>query len=455
MQGPSYGAVTLCISANALTVMIGAFFVVFYFFPHKIVFVGTGAAAASGAFWYVFNSFSVFESRFFGFRDGYIKTILSYSDSAVALSLGLLAIAVLGTAIMFRTIVDRVYYLQALDRAIPFFAADQVGLPTPKDLATAFALYPGRPEVPFILARSARLLTFDDRWNNFYLYMEQFLDALDRDSVIKRGEKFRPRFKLAQSGEAPQLPLLDPIRLLAGYMIEVSGPRQAKAYDAAIDLLAAHRNGDGDDAAKLQRTLDEIERDLDIKDYSPARKKELTIEAIARLELQTDPSKRVQSDPTAAIDAFRSVAFAADQIYQRALDQLAYLKATLVAEQAASGKPCENYEEVVALYQRVLTIRGKLMSPSEIVWWDQPGKLTLYHLFSELSGKRGYLGTLLVKQFGACPALLDGLTKLHGAAAFKAFQDPDTWTFGTALSKSFNGSAAAAQLRRWMQLGWN
>ena len=456
MRGPNYVGVLLCILMNALTVMIGAFFVVFYFFPHKIVFVGTGAAAVSGAIWFIFNSFSTFEGRLFGLRDAYLKAVALHTNPALLVSLGVLAVAILGTVIMFRTIVDRFYYLQALDQAIPFFEADQVGLPTPQKLAAAFALYPDRPEVPFILARSARLLTFDDRWDNFYLYMEQFLDALDKDAVIKRGENFRPRFKLAQAGEAPELPLLDPIRLLAGYMIEVSPPRQAKAYDAAIELLEKYRNRDGDDAAKLQRTLDETERDLDIRQPDPVKRRELTAAAIRKLELQTDPSKRAQADPAAAVDAFRSVAFAADQIYQRGLDQLAYLKAMLVAEEAARANSCEhqNYAEVIGLYQRVLSVRGKLMSPSDIVWWDQPGKLTLFHIFIELSGRHGY-GAALLKQFESCPELIAGLKNLHGAAAFKGFQDPETWTMGTALSKSFNGSAAAAQLRRWMQTGWN
>jgi hypothetical protein len=467
----------ICIFLNALTVAIAVYFVVFFFFPHKIVFVGTGVAAASGIFWYVFNSLSRYGQRILAARDFYIRGILFYPCWALGVSMLLVLAAGLGTAVMFDTIVNRFNYLRALDRAIPFFEADQVGVPAPKDLAEAFALNPQRPEVPFILMRSARLLTFDDRYENFYLYMEQFLDALDREAVIKRSENFRPQYKLAQGGEAPELPLLDPIRLLAGYMVEVSEPKRKQAYADAIGLLQKHRNREGDDAAKLQRSIYETDRDLEITpDPDPARQSAIAEAAIQRLEQQIDPSKR-----PATKDTFRSAAFAADHVYQQALDSLAYLKAMQFIPAAAGSNACrqdakrtdaaangqatpnsvqpdpeaKRIDEVVAFYQRILTIRSRLMSQTEVVWWQTPGKLTLYYMFSEFSDKHGVNGARLLTEFGRCPALLERMKKLHAAAAFKPFQDPETWAHGTPLSRSFNGSATAAQLRRWMQQGWN
>src|SRR5450432_3637153 len=127
-----------CIFLNGLTAAIIAYFVVFFFFPHKIVFVGTGFAAATAIFWFVVNSFKTYGQRLLAVRKLYIDTILSYPSRAVSVSVVLLLAAGIWTAYMFDAIKDRFYYLQALDRAIPFLEADQLGVPTPKDIAVAF-----------------------------------------------------------------------------------------------------------------------------------------------------------------------------------------------------------------------------------------------------------------------------------------------------------------------------
>lgn len=485
---PATKRLGICVLLNGLTVTIAVYFVVFFFFPHKIVFVGTGIAAATAIFWFILNSLSTYGKRILSVRDYYIKGILFYPCSALGISTFLFLAAALGTAVMFDTIVNRFNYLRALDRAIPFFEAGQIGVPAPADLAEAFALNPRRPEVPFILMRSSRLLTFDDRTENFYLYMKEFLKALEPklDDVLKRSADFRPQYKLAQGEEAPELPLLDPIRLIAGYTVEVSQCDQKKAYDAAIDLLKKYRDREGDDAAKLQRTILEVERDLRVRPGpDQARQSEIAQAAIDSLDQQTDPSQRLKKDPSAARDMFRSMAFAADHVFQQALDYQAYLKAMQIVQLAPASDSCEQdskkpdqagkseqveaqdapkleqtdaepkrIQDVVAIYQRILSIRTRLMSQTDVVWWQTPGKLTLNHMFSELSGKHGY-GARYLKQFEKSPALFAALKKLHEAVAFKSFQDPETWTQGTPLSRSFNGSATAAQLRRWMQLGWD
>jgi hypothetical protein len=190
----------------------------FYLAPEQLV-LGTRASLVAFAT-PVIAQFLPYTSRIWDIRPAYFRflerhLILCFATSAFAAILLLI-----WGATMFGELRQRYRYLEAIDRAISLVDAEQIGVPQPELLATAFQQIPFRPEVPFILARAVRILSPDDNLGPFHRYMKRFVSAIDREAVVafKVPSSARRRLSIEQGRS---LPLLDPVELMVQYSIEV------------------------------------------------------------------------------------------------------------------------------------------------------------------------------------------------------------------------------------------
>lgn len=435
--------VALILILHALTPAVALLVGVFYFAPERIVF-GVQASVALGLLLGGYNLVGPRLARLFGLRDRYFAFIVRHTGRVLLGSLVFVAVAVWWVAVMFGTIVERYKYLEAVNNAISVIGSNQLALPAPEDLAVAFNLMPQRPEVPFILMRAARLLSFGDGTQNYYVYVQRFIDNVDTKDIASRFKEFHRPVRFRIDGNAPALPLLDPVQVLSNFGIESENPSAKLSW--AIDLLRTYRNRDEDAELKLWRTMLEAEQ-LFLKSGKDAA-------AIGRARLDAITKITAQTEPQSGDRGFRELSFAADHLYQEALDYLAWLYAGGPEADAGLPVPCEHAARVVPTFQRVLLLRRRLVTRSDLLWWRFPSKLTIHFLYLHLGGEKGTIATRIFENFGKCPGVSDAIKELHSAIAFKQFQDPETWFFGTPLSPSLNGSASIALLRQWIRLGW-
>jgi hypothetical protein len=437
-----YQMLLLAIVLQAATVSIAVFMGTFYFFPDKIVF-GAKASILLGLLLSSYHLISPNLSSLFGLRDEYLKFLVRYTKVVLLASVGLMFAAACWMAIMSGTIVERYTYLDAINRAINLMGSNQLALPAPEDLAVAFNLMPQRPEVPFILMRSARLLSFDDRPQNYYAYMQRFTNKVDMDGVVTRFGSFKGPDKLSIDGATQPLPILDPIHALVDIVIDNEHPADHLKW--AVETLQKYRNRDEDAELKLWRTI--LETEFLLTQNNDAQ-------AIERIKANAVNSIAMQIDPQNSGENFRLLSFATDHVYQEALDYLAWLKAGGPEADANLSVRCGDTDEIVAMFQRIIVLRGRLLTGTDLLWWRSPGKLNIYFLFLHLSGQKGKTSASIYNSFDKCPGLIDKIKDLYSAVAFKQFQDPETWLKGTPFSSSFNGSASIAVLRQWIGSGW-
>ena len=115
-----------------------------------------------------------------------------------------------------------------------------------------------------------------------------------------------------------------------------------------------------------------------------------------------------------------------------AADEYGPLPATAGTEQA---------EKVADAYARVLTMRQKIISETDVPWLSGPGKLTIYHVFKESVGRQTHVTRKISATLGAIPALRSVLKRrILDAEAFKAYRELEFWDRGTPLDKKFAGS---------------
>jgi hypothetical protein len=429
---------------QALSLAIAVLMAFFYFAPDKIVF-GVKTSAVIGAALTLHSFLGPNLSRFFSLGDRYLRLMVLATWRVLAVSLALFALAICWVALMFGNIVERYRYLDAIDTAISVIGTNQLALPAPEDLATAFSLMPQRPEVPFILMRAARLLTFDDHPENYYAYVQKFMSQIDKDAIAERFKLYQRRTKLTLDSGTSDLPLLDPIQIMTNFAIESGHP--AAGRDWAIDVLRKYRDRDEDTEMKLWRSILEVDRLLDSSN-DPEEKDRIRLKGIDTIQTQIEP----QADG----ENFRKLSFAVDHVYQESLDYLAWLYVGGIDPKADLSAQCANpkMEKIVPLFQRIMLVRSRLLTRTDLLWWRSPTKLNVYFLYLHLGGQTGRVSSSVLSEFGRCPELMAKIQSLYSSIAFKQFQDPETWLYGTPLSPSFNGSASVVLLRQWVRMGW-
>jgi hypothetical protein len=424
-------------------------FCTFYLAPEQLV-LGTKASLAAFVTPFVVQLFP-HSQRLWQVRIWYFRLLSKHLVKTFAASALVTIILCLWGATMFSEIRRRYEYLDRIDEAIKLVNADEVGVPRPDLLANAFENMPHRPEVPFILARAVRILSPDDQLGPFHEYMKRFLAAVDREKVAASYAPMggRARFSVERGAN---LPILQPIELIVQYSLEVPATDRTEHFSWAISKLTSEAEKRDDFGLKIYKLI--LETDRDVRDADDANRRSALDKAISLLE---SAKSELQSRETLGGSRLMT-----DQLYQELLDALGDLNLKRALHPSPTAEKidpsqCLNqfWEKAIDNFSHVLLLRRRLLVRDEILWWRPPSKLTIYHIFAHLSGQRApYAEKLTTEAEASCPKGWEKIKALHSSPAYRSFQDPDQWSMGTPLAPAFNGSAAAAQLRKWLQAGW-
>ncbi len=417
---------------------MGTIAFVFYFFPHVIYFA-TPLYVFVPLFFFCTNYLIPYGTKLFSFKDPYLESLVVHPNVSWAITTIAFVLSVVGFGAMSGSIYNRYVFMRAVDQSLSGIGADGLALADPRQLAIAFTAEPERPEVPFILTRSSRILSADMLTPMFGRYNKVFYEAVDRDAVLKRYRSYEPRKRIAIGDDTSALPRLDPIRYLTGIAFETNDP-QAQKW--ALETLSNARKDDSE--AQLQV---EIWKNFLSSNGGSGADKLLVMRAtISNLE------KRLSVD-TGSSD-FSGISFVSDQIFQTGLDYLASTKIEAQSMGSSDEQRCAFNDDIIEYYERILVLRRRLGNSTDLIWWEPPGKMFLYYLYLYLGHQTINIGLDTIEKIKSCPKLIERLQRLYDAPAFRSFQDPEVWTQGTPLSSAFNGAAGVTILREWLKLGW-
>jgi len=426
----------LVLSHSCLASLI-ALFVVFYWFPHNLYFA-TPLYLIAPVLFFVTNYLIPVGTRLFPFKDAYLRTLVNHPIRSWLITIIALVAAIAWMLMLFDRIYYRYTYLRFLDEALSSIGVDGMALPEPDRLAKAFNAAPDRPEVPFILTRATRLLASDLQTPLFSQYNKAFLDSIDRDSVLRRFGNYSPPHRIAIGNEPRTLPRRDPIRFLTSVAFETN---EIGEQQWALRTLSSMRAQDP--ASRLQAEI--WKQDLADKGDQPDERRQILQSSIAAID------QLVNIGPGASVS---EISFISDHIFQRGLDYVTSLKIESQALEATAQDRCRYSDDIVRNYERIVGLRRRLSSATDLLWWEPPGKLFMYYLYLYLGHQTIDIGLTTIAQIDSCPGLMTRLQRMYDAPALRNFQDPDSWTQGTPISPAFNGSAGVRQLREWLTMGW-
>lgn len=341
---------------------------------------------------------------------------------------------------MFKELWSRWSYVEMIKQMTLNEGTEAVPFATAGDLAAAYNLYPHRREVPFILARMGRLLSFDDQTGNYNLLVNEFLKKVDQGRIIS---KYHERKSIERYEGA-----IDPIITIARLKVEAQRASADSLCDA-IDLLNAYRKDD--ELAKLYRLIYEHER----AEHTTAEQDKGTKERL-RNEIKTFiEGVSSQQSPK---DHIRLVT---SHVFQELLDHYAQLQIEITHEgerpaySHSKSNMADPAEEVTRLYARILTMRLQIASASDVPWFEGPGKFTIYHYFKHQVGRESSITEDVMELFDKVPGLQAAMKKrISDAEAFKEFRNLDAWDRGTPLSANFAGTGMYKKIVEWLKSGW-
>ena len=350
---------------------------------------------------------------------------------------------------MFRELTSRFTYVDMIKRMTLVEGTEELPYPTPSALAAAFNLYPHRREVPFILARMGRLLSFDDQTSNYNKFVAEFWNGIDVNRIIA---KYKCRKTLERYKGA-----IDPIIFFSRLTIEAKfeGKENLDSIEKALALLNTYRRDDA--LAEIYRMVYEHEiiegkGEAKCSDYLQLKK---GIEQLLD-EIRDEKSPK------------KHICLATSHVFQELLDHYALLHidlATIKIKQGVSQKsiteckeaaePREILQKVPELYMRILTMRRKIANASDVPWFEGPGKLSIYHYFKHQVGRETVITNHIMTLFDRLPGLQESMKKrVFEAEAFKEFRNLETWDIGTPLSASFAGTNMHKKMVEWLKSGW-
>jgi hypothetical protein len=414
---------------HSLLASFGVIFVVFYFFPHEFYFATPAYILTFFAF-FLTNYLIPTGTRLLSFKDVYLQTLVLRPRLSWITTAALVTLALLWILAMFDSIYNRYTYMKAMDEALQSIGVDGLSPPEPALLAKAFNAAPDRPEVAFVLTRASRLISIDLLTPVFGKYNDVFLNAVDKASIVRKFSKYQPRHRLAIGDESSSLPRRDPIRFLTNVAFETNLDANKQW---AINTLSELRKDDR--GAQIQ---------LAIWNYAISNKiaDEATIQSLDNLLSSVSEAN------------FSSVSLVSDHIFQQGLDYAAIMKIGLQSQGTTDADRCKYSDDIIMNFERILLLRRRLASATDLLWWEPPGKLYLYYLYLYLGHQTTNIGLDEIKMIERCPALRNRFQRLYDAPVFRGFQNPDNWTQGTPLSPAFNGAASVTKLREWLKLGW-
>lgn len=376
---------------------------------------------------------------------GNVRGILDVLDRHRAATIAISAIAstmaVYGVHTLSSDYLERYRYLNIMYRTVSALQSEIAKLPDPAELGTAFALYPGRKEVPVLLIRTSRVFAYDDNWSSFIEYQNRFVTQIW--NLMTKDDMCR-----SQSIHH------DPVVFVAVVTVE-----------AGVVLKEGEMTRD-------ERFMKAARKSLDLLDSCPKTVERRILALRIRNAICTLDENcgfnieelRVQiRDDIGALAPEERASLLRTHAYQEFLDSEAYMNMKYIRMVASSkrwwlseGKAqfSERVERIIGNYKAILSLRSVLGSDGEIYWYTGPGKLNLYRLFMEMSGPGNSINRSFVSKMGSVVALRDRVTELMRSPAFEKYMTREEWYRATPLDVSLEGAQLETSFHRWMKTGW-
>ena len=353
-----------------------------------------------------------------------------------------IVIAVLALAIAQSShqLYHRAWYLVLLNRTVTALTYENVEHIKPAGLAAAFALYPARREVPFLIVRVGRVLSHAGNWPAFVRFQKAFVTAL-----LAR-VNFKDLCKIQYTGH-------DPAAFIAIAYLEGS----IRVEDNRIPPSPANLTAGTESLRLLQkcpataaRSVVAMRLKAFINSKDPHNPKYDIGEKLTDIRRQID-----------ILSPGARTAFSTTHTYQEYLDFEANLAISQLYQASTVDYSQENQPDrdklmdlVIENYRNLLSLRTALGAPGTIRWYTTPEKLNLYHYFIGLGGSGSDKNRGFVKRLNAVKTLASRLKKLADSPAFRKFQTRTEWFRATPLDNSLEGAALRRRFRQWTKEGW-
>ena len=376
--------------------------------------------------------------------------IHKYNPWIVTISLVGIILSFCGILIVSASLWKRYQYLNLVYPTVTALQPENAKLPNPIDLASAFALYPERKEVPVLLVRSSRIFAHGDNWLKFIefqtLFADQIWKLMDKDVLCNANGQYH-----------------DPVRFVALVTMEagvvlqdgkqVYDDKTIKAADRSLDLLE-HCNGGRIERLILKMRIQDYVNTLNMEQNESTNTSQFySIDNILKkIEEGIDALP-----PEINLNLYRTHA------YQEYLDFAAYRTIKKIALAPNSNALlCEELNDapedikvIIRQYRKLLSLRSETGQHGEISWYTSPGKLNLYRLFMAVGGFSNSINEEFVETVKLIPCLDSRVNKLLHSPEFEPFQKPDAWFRATPLDKTLKGAKLKTAFYQWMTTGWD
>lgn len=405
------------------------------------IFEGTTIAVVLS---FAISLYSGVVQRFAGFE--FLKSYILFWHRFGRWAAVVQILAALGCVIwmvaIFGNFVDRFRYVRIVEQSLSQNDLGTLVVPQPEDLARAFSLFPGRREVPFLIARASRTLAFTDDYRFFAAFMRKFVAALDMHRV---------RRFLRETDAATA----------AGVRIFLANTHVQASYDhkglgRAIHLLDSVAKPTGQEQLVLsiltsERDFGVLNGELLAGTFDRERRAPLLRQMRGKADSLAAFLRGGEARPDGDV-----YDYATSHAYQQALDSLAQLNFALVAGTTDGKEKARRIDAAITAYIRVLTLRNRLVSKGSVLWFSAPGTLTVHHYFQQRSGTGNRTSETWMKILARIdPGIGPELDRrLLNASGFAKFRSVDFWELGTPLADDFRGTKSKDLMQSWLKEDW-
>lgn len=427
---PNRSSVIVFVIASVLMAITFVFYNIIVFFqPNKVVEGTVGLLTAMGGI-----AFAVFRVLPANIPEGFGRAVVLIHEHhriAFAAVLILWLAAVAWSIVMRDDVFGRYLYVHSLQKSMGQGEYDRASLPDSELLAKAFMAFPNRREVPFLLARSSRLLFQANRRDLFRNFQKNFLKHLNLVAVLK---------SLCEKKEATShADGLLFLTMTAGeaYPFEAAQNGQA-ALKAAADKLEIFVEPLSKCRSSFEADVQRIRLQDTINELAGQKRYDIVAE-ISKLDqaLETAPDEK------------KVLRFWQSHGAQEYLDFKSY-RILSDPKNRASGR----IEEAISYYETLLLLRQGSIRPGEIIWNVTPFKLNLFPAFMLASQLKSLAYKHHIELFEGAPEIASVIKHMTERKAFEEFRSPRGWYAGTPLDVAINGSAVTEKINTWLKEDW-
>jgi hypothetical protein len=434
------------LSQSLFAIYLVYIFIVF-FQPNQIVTGTLGLVSAVAAI--LLGARKLLPENVTGLLTNYVQAIYSRLPLVLIVIFIVWVAVISGSIVMRKDIIGRFVYVANLQKSMKQGVVDGASLPDSAALADAFATFPNRREVPFLLSRSSRLLLQANRRDLFRAFQKRFFDSLNVDGLLQ---------ELCEPGKRPLRAdgLLFLVAVAGEAFVPTLGPGEVGYGDQAIAAIGGLERFVQPlkecRVASLQATVKKIRLQDRINELSGsvgrAEPYNIDLETAA-----LDQRIKQTKDELAVLSFWQS------HEAQEYLDFKAYRMQCKL--HLCDDKPPlpglvsqDQLTELMSLYETLLILRQGSLHAGDVIWNETPFKLNLFAAFMIEANLQSLAWPDQVALFTGSSDLKTAMAELTSRKAFEQFRTVSGWYAGTPLDFNLNGSAAADKIDHWLKSDW-